>query len=330
MRDPAHPTMKALRVHGYGPDDRVVLDDIEVPLPAPGQVRVRVQASGISFVDLLVARGGYQVRLPTPFVPGSEFAGTVDALGDGVRDLAVGDLVCGTRQGAWAQWLCADARAVFQLQADASVTEAAVLLAPNATALYALRERAGLRAGETLLVLGATGGVGHAAVQVGKAMGARVIAVATGEAKRRAAQEAGADEAVDGGTDWKDEIKQWTGRAGVAVVFDPVGGPATEAAFRTLGWNGRHLMVGFAAGDIASLKTNLAIVKGASLVGVDLRQLSEREPAAMARICRDVLAYHAQGVLRPRIHGVWPMDRFDEASAQAQARETIGRVVLEL
>lgn len=323
--------MKALRVHAYGPDNAIVLDELPPPQPGPGQVRVRVQASGISFVDLLVARGGYQVKLPLPFVPGSEYAGVVDALGEGVDGpLKVGDAVCGTRQGAWAQQICVAHTLVHRLPPNAPLVEGAVLLAPYATALYALRERGGLRAGETLLVLGAAGGVGHAAVQVGKALGARVIAIASGPLKREAARAAGADEALDTADDWKSAVKTLTGAGGVDLVFDPVGGDVTDTAFRTLGWCGRHLMVGFAGGGIGALKTNLSIVKGASLVGVDVRQAGEREPETLRRVREDVMDLYATGQVRPRIHGVLPLARFAEAAALAQERSTIGRVIVEL
>lgn len=284
--------MKALRVHGYGPDDRIVLDDLPLPEPRAGEVRVRVHACGISFVDLLVARGGYQVKPTPPFVPGSEFSGTVDAVGpradDGSEtDLKPGDRVAGTRQGAWAEAICVPAATVFRVADDASFVATSVLVAPYGTALYALRERGGLKAGETLLVLGATGSVGHAAVQVGKLLGAHVIAAASTAAKRAAALAAGADEVVDAGGDWKDAVKRSTAPRGVDVVLDTVGGDATDAAFRTLGWGGRHLMVGFAGGTIHALKSNLALVKGASLIGVDFRQSGERDGTLARDIKRD-------------------------------------------
>lgn len=323
--------MKALRVHAYGPDNAIVLDELPVPQPGPGQVRLRVQASGISFVDLLVARGGYQVKLPLPFVPGTEYAGVVDALGEGVGEsLKAGDLVCGMRQGAWAQHICVSHALVHPLPAHAAPAESAVLLAPYSTALYALRERGGLRAGETLLVLGAAGGVGYAAVQVGKALGAKVIAIVSGPLKQEAALAAGADEALDTAGDWKSAVKELTGAKGVDVAFDPVGGEATDTAFRTLGWCGRHLMVGFAGGGIGALKTSLPIVKGASLIGVDARQVGEREPETMRRVREDVMRLYVAGQVRPRIHSVLPLARFAEAAALAQERSTIGRVVVEL
>ena len=254
--------MKALRVHSYDPGSAIQVDEVAMPEPAAGEVRVRVEAFGVSFVDLLVARGGYQVKLPLPLVPGSEFSGMVEAIPAGTAtSLRVGDKVCGTRQSVWARYVCLPAESLYQLPAGASATEGAVVLAAYFTALYALRERGSLRSGETLLVLGASGGVGHAAVQIGKVLGARVIAAASTEDKRQAARLAGADHTIDTSTpDWRvNDIKALAPK-GVDVVYDPIGGDATDAAFRTLGWNGRLLMIGFAAGQIGLLKTNLAIV----------------------------------------------------------------------
>lgn len=328
---PGQSAMRALRVHSYEPGAVPRIDDLPLPACGEGQVRVRVEACGISFVDLLLASGGYQVRPAPPFVPGSEFSGVVEAVAPGdTTGLRVGDRVCGTRQGAWADYLCLPGAMLLPLPAHASPAQAAVLVAPYATALYALRDRARLRAGETLLVLGAAGGVGHAAVQLGKVLGARVIAGASSTAKRAAAEAAGADAVFDTGRPWKDEAKALAGADGVQVVFDPVGGDATDAAFRTLGWDGRHLMIGFAGGGIGALKTNLAIVKGASLVGVDFRQAVERDPEAAAAAKRDVVALFAAGRIEPRIHAVLPLERFEDAAALVRDRGTLGRVVLRL
>ena len=320
--------MKALRVHGYGPDDRILLDEVPVPEPRTGEVRVRVHACGISFVDLLVARGGYQVKPAPPFVPGSEFSGVVDAIGpDTETDLKSGDRVCGTRQGAWAESICVPVTSAFALAADASFIDAAVLLAPYGTALYALRERGQLRAGETLLVLGATGSVGHAAVQIGRLLGARVIAAASTAPKRAAALAAGADDVVDTTGDWKDAVKKLTAPRGVDVVLDTVGGDATDAAFRTLGWGGRHLMVGFAGGTIHALKSNLALVTGASLIGVDFRQSGERDGALAHGVKRDAVAMYREGRVWPLVGHVLPLARFEEATALVGDRAGFGRVV---
>lgn len=321
--------MQVLRVHDFDVGPR--LDTLPAPAPGPGEVRVSVQACGVSFFDLLIARGGYQWRPPLPFIVGSEFAGVVDALGEGAdTTLAVGDRVCGAASiGAWAQQLCLPAAALHAVAPQASIDEAAVLNTPYGTALYGLRERGHLQPGETVLVLGATGGVGHAAVQLARTLGARVIAAATGAAKCAAVLASGAHDAVDlADAGWKDQVKALAGPRGVDVVFDPIGGAATDIAFRTLGWGGRHLVVGFASGQIGSLRGNLTIVKGGALIGVDLRQFREREPEAARRLMQDVAALHRDGRIQPLIAARFPLARHAEAFALAQARDTVGRVLL--
>lgn len=320
--------MKALRVHGWGPGDGIVVDDVPVPEPVAGEIRVRVRAAGISFVDLLLARGQYQLRPPVPFVAGSEFSGVVDAIGPStVTGLQVGDAVCGVRQGAWAEFTCVPADRVHPLRAGASGVHAAVAASPYSTALYSLRERGSLREGETLLVLGASGGVGHAAVQLGRWMGARVIAGASSAAKREAARAAGAHETFDSSVDWKDAVKALAGPGGVDVCFDPVGGAATDMGFRTLGWEGRHLVVGFASGDIPALKANLTIVKGAALIGVDARQFGAKQPQRAAAIQRECVELFNAGTVAPVVRDVLPLERFEEAAQLAGDRGASGRVV---
>jgi NADPH2:quinone reductase len=321
--------MQALRVHRFEEPPR--LNPLPDPEPAPGEVRVRVRHAGISFFDLLIARGAYQWRPALPFVVGSEFSGEIDALGAGVAGWRIGDRVCGALSiGSWAERVCAPAAALQPVPAQAALDEAAVLLTPYGTALYALRERGALQPGETVLVLGATGSIGDAGVQTAKALGARVIAAVSGPAKQGAARAAGADAVVDlHGGNWKDAVKALAGPRGVDVVLDPVGGEAMDQAFRTLGWGGRHLVVGFAGGSIGSLKANLAIVKGASLIGVDLRQYRERQPEAMARLLTDVGALHAAGRIRPRIAARYGLAQAGDAFARAQDRQTTGRVVLD-
>lgn len=323
--------MKALRCHDFESLDRIRLDEIEMPDPAAAEVRVRVRAVAVSFVDLLVAEGRYQLRPQPPFVPGSEFAGVVDAIGAGYRGgLRAGDRVCGSRfLGIWAECANVPARAVQRIDDAMPFEQACALTMPYGTALYALRERGQLCAGETVLVLGAAGSVGYAAVQVARSLGARVIAASTARAKRQPLLAAGADDFVDlSDPQWKDAVKALTGSRGVDVVVDPVGGALTDPAFRTLGWRGRHLVIGFAAGDIPALRSNLALLKGASLVGVDLRQFAEREPDAHAALLCDVVALHRQGVLRPLVAHVLPIERFGEAFARVKDRATVGRVVL--
>jgi NADPH2:quinone reductase len=323
--------VRALRAHALGAVDSIRLDDVEPPVPGEGEVRVRVCAVAVSFVDLLVVEGRYQLRPEPPFVPGSEFAGVVDALGPGEAGaLAVGDRVCGSRfLGAWAEEIVVPRRVVRRIGPDASFEQAAGLIMPGATALYALKERGGLRAGETVLVLGASGGVGRAAVQVARALRARVIAATGSPGKGDALIADGADAVLDvSAADWKDAAKALAGPGGVDVVFDPLGGDFSEPAFRTLGWKGRHLVVGFAGGGIPALRTNLALLKGAALVGVDLRQFGEREPQAHAALLDEVAALFAAGRLHPPVDEVFPVERHQRAFARVKDRSTTGRVVM--
>lgn len=323
--------MKALRVHGFEGWHQWSLDEVPEPQPGPGQVRIAVEAVAPSFVDLLYARGGYQLKPPLPGIPGSEFCGVVDACGAGVdARLAPGTRVAGsTFGGVWAERVCADASKLQVLHDGAVAAEAAGLVGPYGTAHYALVGRAGLRAGETVFVLGAAGAVGMAAVQVAKSLGAQVIAGASGAPKGQAAREAGAEAVVDLSLpSWRDALRAVAPGGAVDVVLDPLGGDYTEPAFRSLRWGGRHLMVGFAGGGIPALRGNLALLKGASLVGVDCRQFIEREPEAAAANQAAVGALYARGALRPRVSAVHPMARWREAMEQLEDRRTIGRVVL--
>ena len=324
--------MKALRVHGFAGWHQWSLDEVAEPEPGPGQVRVAVEAVAPSFVDLLYARGGYQLKPTLPGIPGSEFCGVVERCGPGVADaqLMPGTRVAGTTfGGVWAERVCVDASKLQPLAEGAVATEAAGLAGPYGTAHYALAGRAALRAGETVFVLGAAGAVGMAALQVAQALGARVIGGASGERKARAVRAAGAQAAVDlSQPGWRDQLKALAPGGTVDVVLDPLGGDYTEPAFRSLGWGGRHLMVGFAGGGIPALRGNLALLKGASLVGVDVRQFAEREPEAAAANLAAVRALYARGAIKPLVAAVHPFDRWREALAEVEDRSTIGRVVL--
>lgn len=312
-----------------GPPDNYTLVERDPGAPSPTQVRIAIKAAGISYVDVLTAAGGYQVKPPVPFIPGSECAGIVEALGADVTDLSIGDrVVASSWGGLFADAVNLPARAVRRMPAALSFEEAAVFPVSYATAWHALVDRAKLQAGETLLVLGAGGATGYAAVQIGKHLGARVIASASEEAKRELAIAGGADIAIDArGEDWRGAVKAANGDKGVDVVFDPIGGDATEPAFRSLAWNGRHLVIGFPAG-IAALRTNLPLLKGASLIGVDIRQFGIFEPEKSEANRDTIFALAAEGKLRPAIARTYPLPEFRAAMEEAAAGKSAGRIVL--
>lgn len=312
-----------------GPPETYVLREVPALPLRDGQVRVDIRAAGISFVDVLTASGNYQVKPPVPFVPGSEAAGVVLEIGAGVTALKPGDrVVCTGWGGLFASEAVLPQRMVRALPDGIGFAEAAVVPVSYSTAWHALVDRAAIRPGETLLVLGAGGATGYAAVQVAKHLGARVIASASSEAKRALALAGGADVAVDArADDWRDQVKAANEGKPVDVVFDPVGGAATDPAFRCLGWNGRHLVVGF-PGGMTTLRTNLALIKGASLIGVDIRQFGEYEPDRAEANRAETFRLAAQGVLRPAIAQRYPLEQFRTAMDEAARGESAGRIVL--
>lgn len=320
---------RAVVADTLGPSDNYHLRDAPGRPVGEGEVRVAIKAAGISFVDVLVAAGNYQVRPPVPFVPGSEAAGIVLQIGAQVTGLAVGDrVVCTGWGGLFATEAVLPARMIQRMPADLDFATAAVFPVSYATAWHALVDRAALKAGESLLVLGAGGATGYAAVQLGRYLGARVIASASSAAKRALALAGGADAAVAArAEDWRVQVKAANAGQPVDVVFDPVGGDATEPAFRSLGWGGRHLVIGFPAG-IAALRTNLPLLKGASLVGVDVRQFGERAPERAADNRATVFALAAQGILTPHIARAYPLTEFRTAMEAAARGDSAGRIVL--
>jgi NADPH2:quinone reductase len=322
--------MLALRIHGFDGLHQWALENAPDPSPADGEVQVRILANAISYVDLLFARGGYQVKPALPVVPGTEFSGVITALGKGVDSVKVGQRVTGmTVGGAWAELTCVPATTIEALPEHVDARAASALAVTYATALYALKQRGALRAGETVLVLGAAGGVGLASIQVAKAMGATVIAGVAGAGKMRLAEEEGADHAVDiGQPEWRSAVKA-VAPGGIDVVVDPIGDVYTETALRTLRWGGRHLVIGFAGGEIPAIRSNLPLLKGASLVGVDIRQFRELEPERARANLAETVAMFASGGLRPRIAKVYASQDWSKAIEQAQDPATVGRVVLD-
>jgi NADPH2:quinone reductase len=324
--------MKAVVVEQYAPIDQIELKDIPSPLMTPGQLRIRVEAAGIGFVDGLKIQGLYQTRDPLPFIPGTEFAGVVEEAPGRPGGYQPGMRVMGmTRSGALAEEIVVTPEALYPLPDGVAAEVGASFRANYLTALYALSERASLRAGEQLLVLGAAGGTGIAAVQIGRLLGARVIAAASTPDKREFARQHGADAVVDyTQTSWRDTLKELTGGRGADVIFDPVGGEISVQAFRSIAWRGRHLVVGFAAGAIPALPFNLPLLKGGALLGVDLAQLPIREPEVQKRLMSELTAWLAEGQLRPVVGRVFTLDDFREAFRTMQTRGALGKMVVRI
>jgi NADPH2:quinone reductase len=324
--------MKAVVVEHYDSIDGISIKEIGLPAIAPGEVRVRIGAAAIGFVDGLKVQGLYQTKDPLPFVPGTEFAGVVDAVADDVPAFTPGMPVTGmTRSGGLAEYISVPSAALRNLPAQVPFEAGASFQANYLTGLYALAERAYVREGETLLVLGAAGGVGIAAVQLGKLLGARVIAAASTPAKREFAVSFGADATVDyTQADWRDTLKTLTGGHGPDVIFDPVGGEVALQAFRSIAWRGRHLVVGFASGTIPALAFNLPLLKGGALLGVDLAQIQRREPEVHARLIAQLFGWLETGKLKPVVGKVVPFENFREAFKTMQSRSALGKMIVKL
>jgi NADPH2:quinone reductase len=322
--------VKALVCRAYGPIESLAIGELPDPVPVAGQVVVGVKACGVNFPDLLVVQGKYQFKPTPPFAPGGEVAGVVEAVGAGVEGLRVGDRVLAMAiWGGMAEKLAADATQVLRLPDGVDFESASCVATAYGTTVHALRDRARLQAGETLLVLGAAGGVGLAAVQVGKRMGARVIAAASTAEKLETCKRYGADLLVNYATeDLKERVKSLTDGAGADVVYDPVGGPHTEAALRATAWNGRVLVIGFAAGDIPRVPTNLVLLKGCSLVGVFWGMALVRERARLMGQIDEILGWVKDGSLKPHVHARYPLARALDALREVEQRRVQGKVVV--
>lgn len=321
--------MKALLCRELG-TGRLELAEVDAPAPGPNQVLVDVKAAAANFPDVLMLEGKYQFKPPMPFAPGCELAGVVTAVGEGVHDLRRGSRVLAVvPHGAFAEQALADVARVVAIPDAVAFEAAAAFMFTYGTSYHALKDRARLAAGETLLVLGAGGGVGLAAVELGKKMGARVIAAASSEAKLAACREHGADETIAyTREDLRERVKELTQGRGVDVVYDPVGGPYTEPAFRSLAWKGRLLVVGFADGEIPKLPLNLPLLKGASAVGVFWGDFTRREPAANRDNMRELVGWLAEGALRPHIGARYPLAEGARAIADVRERRAVGKVLV--
>lgn len=308
--------------------------ELPTPQPGPGEVLIEILAASLNFPDLLIVQNKYQIKPPLPFVPGAEFAGVVRALGQGVDSLQIGQSVaCLNGTGGFASHTLAPAALCLALPPSFPAVDAAAFIMTYATSHHALIDRAGLKAGETVLILGAAGGVGSAAIQVAKAAGARVVAAASSADKCALCRELGADETIDYSQHTPDgglrgAIKAATGGRGPDVVYDPVGGEFAEPVFRSIAWRGRYLVVGFASGPIPSLPLNLALLKGASIVGVFWGEFAKREPAANAAMLQTLLQQVATGQLKPVVERCLPMAELQQAYALMGSRSVRGKLVL--
>ena len=322
--------MKAVLCKQFGPPDSLVVEEVPSPRAGPGEAVISVKAASLNFPDVLIIQNKYQFKPPLPFSPGSELAGVVKEVGAGVQGVAAGDKVIAfTTYGAFAEEVKTDASRLVPLPAGMDFVTGAAFLLTYATSDHALRDRGALAAGETLLVLGAAGGVGLAAIEIGKALGARVIACASSEEKLAVCRSHGADATINyAAEDLRERIKALTEGRGVDVVYDAVGGPYTEPAFRSLAWRGRHLVIGFAAGEIPKLPLNLALLKGASVVGVFWGDFARRQPKEFAQSIRQLGRWYAEGRLKPHVSQTMPLEKAAEALKLMAARQVKGKLVL--
>jgi len=322
--------MKALLCTHYGEPETLAYGDIDTPTPGDHQALVRVHAAGVNFPDTLIVQNKYQFKPPLPFAPGGECAGVVEAVGAKVKHLRPGDRVIAfTGWGAFAEYVLADAQALMPMPNGLDFVTASAFVLTYGTAYHALADRAALQSGETLLVLGASGGVGLAAIEIGKVLGARVIAAASTDDKLAICQQHGADELINySRDDLKDRLKQLTEGRGVDVTFDPVGGAFTEVALRSAAWRGRHLIIGFANGEIPKIPANLTLLKGCSVVGVFWGDYTKREPKNNYRDLTTLFGWLQEDRLRPHIGERFPLERGAEALRALMDRRVSGKVVV--
>ena len=304
--------------------------ELPTPVPKAGEVLIAIKAASLNFPDLLTVQNKYQFKPPLPFVPGSEYAGVIEAVGEGVKHLKVGDPVAAIgSSGGFGTHACVAAAGVMPLPPGFAFDDASAFVMTYATTHHALIDRAQLKAGETLLVLGAAGGVGTAAIQIGKVLGARVIAAASSDEKCDFCKSLGADATINYGSgNIRDELKKLTDGKGPDVVYDPVGGDLAEPVFRSIAWRGRYLVVGFAQGSIPALPLNLALLKGAAIVGVFWGDFARREPKANAANLAELARWYAEGKIKPAIDQKLPMRELPAAYARMDSRKVRGKLVL--
>ena len=310
--------------------DALTWKELPTPQAGAGEVLIEIKAASLNFPDLLIVQNKYQIKPPLPFVPGSEYAGVVQAVGDGVKHLKVGqNVACLSGTGGFASHTIAPAALCMPLPAGFSFVDAAAFIMIYATSHHALVDRAQLKAGETLLVLGAAGGVGTSAIQIAKAMGARVIAAASTDEKCALCKSIGADATINYSTEnLREALKTLTDGKGPDVIYDPVGGDLAEPAFRSIAWRGRYLVVGFASGTIPALPLNLTLLKGASIVGVFWGGFAKQEPKASAAAMAELAGWYAQGKIKPVIDRTMPMAELKAAYAHMGSRGVKGKLVM--
>ncbi|MEX3774491.1 NADPH:quinone oxidoreductase family protein [Pseudomonas sp. MYb118] len=324
--------MKAVLCKAFGPAESLVLEDVASPVAKKNEILLDVHAAAVNFPDTLIIEGKYQFKPPFPFSPGGEAAGVVSAVGEKVSHLKVGDRVMAlTGWGSFAEQVAVPGYNVLPVPPGMDFNTAAGFSMTYGTSMHALKQRANLQPRETLLVLGASGGVGLAAVEIGKAMGARVIAAAGSAEKLATAKAAGADELINySETSLKDEIKRLTDGQGADVIYDPVGGDLFDQAVRSIAWNGRLLVVGFASGRIPDLPVNLALLKGAAVVGVFWGSFAQRQPQDNAANFQQLFGWYAEGKLKPLVSQVYPLNNAAQAINDLGQRKAVGKVVVQV
>lgn len=324
--------MKAILCKEYGPAESLVIEDVPSPDVKGRGVKVRVKAAGLNFPDTLIIEGKYQLKPNMPFSPGGEMAGEVIEVGEKVTRFKPGDRVAGlTGYGSFAEEVVVPEQNLLPVPDGMSDEKAAAFTMVYGTSYYALKQRANLQPGESLLVLGASGGVGLATVELGKAMGARVIAAASSADKLAIAKAAGADDLINYSEEpLKESVKNLTKGKGVDVIYDPVGGDFTEQALRAMGWNGRHLIIGFAAGEIPKVPANLTLLKGCSVVGVFWGSFTQREPEASAQNMMELMKLYSEGKIDPKISEVFEFEDYAKALGALSERRATGKVVLKV
>lgn len=322
--------MKAIVCKTFGPPESLVLEDVPGRAPGPTEVRIAVKGAGVNFPDTLIIQGKYQLKAEPPFTPGGEIAGTVLEVGEKVKHVRAGDAVAALLPvGGYAEEAVAAGDAVMPLPRGMDLTHAAAFPFVYGTTLHALKQRGQLKPGETLLVLGAAGGVGLAAVQIGKLMGARVIAAAGSDDKLALCKQHGADELVNyKTTSLKEAVKKLTKGQGADVIYDPVGGELAQDCFSAINWNGRYLVIGFAAGSIPEIALNRLLLKGASAVGVFWGAFVAREPKANWENFQQLFAWYGEGKLRPHVSRTYPLALAAQALRDMLERKVTGKVVL--